>query len=139
MKQARLRRRWIRQPDGEKSKASFPELFFDLVFVFCLIQLSHTLSEDFSSVSVGEAALLILAIWWVWINTTWVTNLLDTDREPVRYLLFALMFAGILMAIALPGAFGEHALPFAAIYASMQIGRSAFAAFASSPATDNRQ
>ncbi len=133
MKQARLKKPWIRRKDAETSKASFPELFFDLVFVFCLIQLSHTLSEEFNSVSVGEAALLILAIWWVWINTTWVTNLLDTDREPVRYLLFALMFAGILMAIALPGAFAEHALPFAAIYAVMQIGRSAFAAYAFLP------
>lgn len=127
-------RRWIRRPGAQKSKASFPELFFDLVFVFCLVQLSHTLSEDFNSVTVGEATLLILAIWWVWINTTWVTNLLDTDREPVRFLLFTLMFAGILMALALPGAFDEHALPFATIYAAMQIGRSAFAAFAFFPA-----
>ena len=46
-------------------------------------------------------------------------NLLNTDSEPVRYLLFALMFAAILMAIALPEAFGDHALPFAAIYALM--------------------
>ncbi|MGV2103734.1 low temperature requirement protein A [Rhizobium sp. 21-4511-3d] len=119
--------RWLRDREAKKSKASFPELFFDLVFVFGLIQLSHTLAEDFTSTAVGEALLLILAIWWLWINTTWVTNLLNTDSEPVRYLLFALMFAAILMAIALPEAFGDHALPFAAIYALMQVGRSLFA------------
>ncbi|WP_337268800.1 low temperature requirement protein A [Oryzifoliimicrobium ureilyticus] len=125
-----VRHHWIREEDAERSKASFPELFFDLVFVFALIQLSHTLASDFTSATAGEAVLLILAIWWVWIHTTWVTNLLDTEREPVRYLLFALMFAGILMAIALPEAFGEHALIFAGIYAAMQIGRSAFTAYA---------
>ncbi len=124
------RRGWIRDPAAKKSKASFPELFFDLVFVFGLIQLSHTLATDFSSATVAEAALLVLAIWWIWINTAWVTNLLDTDREPVRFGLFALMLAGILMAIALPEAYGAHALAFAAIYAAMQICRSAFTAYA---------
>ncbi|MDM9627883.1 low temperature requirement protein A [Rhizobium sp. S152] len=130
MSNANRRRRWIREEGAEKSKASFPELFFDLVFVFALVQLSHTLASDFTSATVGEAALLILAVWWVWINTTWVTNLLDTEREAVRHMLFILMFAGILLAIALPEAFGEHAMAFAAIYAAMQIGRSLFTAYA---------
>ncbi|RDJ03332.1 low temperature requirement protein A [Rhizobium grahamii] len=120
----------IRQAEREKGKASFPELFFDLVFAFALLQLSHTLSSDFTSATAGEALILILAVWWVWINTTWVTNLLDTERDPVRHMLFALMFAGILMAIALPEAFGAHALVFAAIYAVTQVGRSAFTAYA---------
>ncbi len=118
--------RWIRDRDSDNSKASFPELFFDLVFVFGLIQLSHALAADFTSATVGEAFLLMLAIWWLWINTTWVTNLLEPDSLPVRYMLFALMFAGILMAIALPEAFGEHALAFAGVYAATQVGRSAF-------------
>ncbi|HEV7310346.1 low temperature requirement protein A [Ensifer sp.] len=121
------KKRWIRDQESENSKASFPELFFDLVFVFGLIQLSHTLAADFTSATVGEAFLLILAIWWLWINTTWVTNLLDPDSIPVRYMLFALMFASILMAIALPEAFGEHALAFAGVYAAVQVGRSVFA------------
>ncbi|MGR9173175.1 low temperature requirement protein A [Rhizobium sp. KDH_Rht_773_N] len=133
MEQGDDRRQWIRKRDASRSRASFPELFFDLVFVFGLIQLSHTLAADFTSATIGEAALLVLAVWWLWINTTWVTNLLDTDREPVRFLLFALMLAGILLAIALPEAFGEHALPFAAIYVLIQTGRSAFTAWAFFP------
>jgi low temperature requirement protein LtrA len=111
MDRAAQRRGWIRDPAAKKSKASFPELFFDLVFVFGLIQLSHTLATDFSSATVAEAALLVLAIWWIWINTAWVTNLLDTDREPVRFGLFALMLAGILMAVALPEAYGATRWP----------------------------
>ncbi|MBZ7927518.1 low temperature requirement protein A (plasmid) [Ensifer adhaerens] len=117
---------WIRGRDAQETKASFPELFFDLVFVFGLIQLSHTLAADFTSATAGEALLLVLAIWWLWINTTWVTNLLNPDSDPVRYMLFASMFAGILMAIALPNAFGNHAFAFAAAYSAIQIGRSIF-------------
>lgn len=121
---------WIRKADADQTRASFPELFFDLVFVFALIQLAHKLASDFSATAVIEAVLLILAIWWVWIHTTWVTNLLDTEKEPVRLLLFGLMFAGVLLAIALPEAFGNQGLVFAAIYSGMQICRSAFTLYA---------
>ncbi len=121
---------WIRKADADQTRASFPELFFDLVFVFALIQLAHKLASDFSATAATEAVLLILAIWWVWIHTTWVTNLLDTEKEPVRLLLFGLMFAGVLLAIALPEAFGNQGLVFAAIYSGMQICRSAFTLYA---------
>ena len=80
------RRYWLRKGDAEASSASFPELFFDLVFVFALIQLSETLVEDFTFGIASEAVLFILALWWVWIHTTWVTNLLDSEIVPVRIL-----------------------------------------------------
>ncbi len=120
----------IRDKGTEKTKASFPELFFDLVFVFALIQLSHTLVEDLSSTTLAESILLIPAIWWLWVYTTWITNLLDTDEEAVRLLLFALMFGGILLAIALPEAFKQQGQTFAALYCTMQIVRSVFMLFA---------
>ncbi|MBY3128162.1 low temperature requirement protein A [Rhizobium laguerreae] len=123
-------RNWVRKEGAAQTRTSFPELFFDLVFVFALIQLSHALASDFSSTAAIESLLLIFAIWWVWINTTWVTNLLDTDKDPVRLLLFGLMFGGILLAIAIPQAFGEQDLVFAAIYCAMQVGRSVFALYA---------
>lgn len=127
-----LRHDWTR-PEGEEQdqgKATFPELFFDLVFVFALIQLSHTLAEDFGSSAIFEAAILVLALWWVWIHTTWLTNLLNTGKEPVRLMLFAMMFCGVLMAIALPDAFSGQGLVFASIYCVMQISRSLFAVYA---------
>lgn len=121
---------WIRTEEPDQTSASFPELFFDLVFVFALVQLSHTLAEDFSSTAAFESVLLVLAVWWVWINTTWVTNLLHTGREPVRLMLFGLMFGGVLLALALPEAFAEHGLMFALIYCAMQVGRSLFTLYA---------
>ncbi|PZU67002.1 MAG: hypothetical protein DI546_22425 [Rhizobium sp.] len=121
---------WIRHDGQETGKATFPELFFDLVFVFALIQLSHSLAKDFGPTAVLEAGILILSLWWLWIHTTWITNLLNTEKEPVRILLFVLMFGGVLLAIALPEAFAEQGLVFALIYSVMQIGRSLFALYA---------
>lgn len=121
---------WIRQEGEGAEKASFPELFFDLVFVFALIQLSHALAKDFGPTAAVEAGILILSLWWLWIHTTWITNLLNTEKEPVRLLLFVLMFGGVLLAIALPKAFAEQGLVFALIYSAMQVGRSLFALYA---------
>ena len=121
---------WIRREGQDAGKASFPELFFDLVFVFALIQLSHALAKDFGPTAALEAGILILSLWWLWIHTTWITNLLNTEKEPVRILLFVLMFGGVLLAIALPEAFAEQGLVFALIYSAMQVGRSLFALYA---------
>jgi low temperature requirement protein LtrA len=82
----------LRSRDGhEHNKATFVELFFDLVFVFAVTQLSHTLLEHFTVDGIIETTLLLMAVWWVWIYTTWVTNWLDPDKTPVRVMLFALM------------------------------------------------
>ncbi len=124
------KRSWLRKDDHESTKASFPELFFDLVFVFALIQLSETLAADLSFGVAGAALLFIFALWWIWIHTTWVTNLLDAEIEPVRLLLFGLMFLGIILAIALPRAFGDMGLLFALAYSAMQIIRCLFALYA---------
>ena len=53
------------------------ELFYDLVFVFAVTQVSHLLLDDLSWKGAGEAALVLLVVWWAWNYTTWVTNELD--------------------------------------------------------------
>lgn len=58
-------------------------------FRFALIQLSHALAEDFGPTALLEAAILILSLWWLWIHTTWITNLLNTEVEQVRLLLLS--------------------------------------------------
>ncbi|KQS63498.1 hypothetical protein ASG39_15165 [Rhizobium sp. Leaf371] len=116
--------------EGEDDKVAFPELFFDLVFVFSLIQLSHTLAGHYTLLGALEALLMILAVWWVWIFTTWVTNWLDPDRMPVRAMLFALMFGALLLSTAINDAFGDKALLFALSYVAMQVGRSLFTVYA---------
>lgn len=121
--------RLIRQKDAEAGKPTFPELFFDLVFVFALIQLSHTLVKDFGSTAMLEAGVIILALWWLWVQITWLTNMLNTEAGPVRLFLFFMMFTGVLLAIALPKAFQDQSFTFALIYSGMQLTRSLFALY----------
>ncbi len=102
------------------------ELFFDLVFVFAVTQLSHTLLEHLDWGNTLRVGLLMVAVWWVWIYTSWVTNWLDPQRVPVRAALFVLMLAGVVMSASIPQAFGERGLAFAAAYVSMQVGRTLF-------------
>jgi low temperature requirement protein LtrA len=102
------------------------ELFFDLVFVFAVTQLSHTLLHHFTPLGAVQVTLLFLAVWWVWVYTTWVTNWLDPEQTPVRILLFVLMLGGLVLSTSIPKAFEERGLWFACAYAAMQIGRTAF-------------
>ena len=111
---------------ADSGRVSMVELFFDLVFVFAVTQLSHSLLGDLSLHGLAEVGLLLLAVWWVWIYTSWVTNFLDPERLPVRICLFVLMFAGIILSVSIPQAFGERGLVFAISYAFMQVGRTLF-------------
>lgn len=130
MTQGHGRRDLLRQRVADHhNKVSFVELFFDLVFVFAITQISHTLLEHFTPRGLAQAALLLAAVWWVWIYTSWVTNWLDPETPPVRLMLFALMFAGLLLSTSLPEAFGEKGLLFAGAYVAMQLGRTLFALF----------
>ena len=62
------------------SKVTFIELFFDLVFVFAVTQLSDSLIEHFTLLGAVQTLLLMLGMWWVWIYTSWVTNWLELEE-----------------------------------------------------------
>lgn len=116
----------LRSRASHEHKVTFVELFFDLVFVFAITQLSHHLLDHFSVAGVLRTALMLMAVWWVWIFTSWVTNWLDPQTTPVRLALFALMLAGLVLSISIPDAFGSRGWSFAAAYVLMQVGRSLF-------------
>ena len=106
------------------------ELFFDLVFVFAVTQLSHYLLEHHDLAGAAQTLLMFLAVWWAWIYTAWATNWLDPERAPVRLMLSAVMLASLVMSSAIPRAFGEYGLPFALAYVAIQVGRTAYTAWA---------
>src|SRR4029079_13323757 len=83
------------------------ELFFDLVFVFPITQLSHALLHHLTPLGAVQILLLLLAVWWVWIYTAWATNWLDPDKTPVPLVLFLLMLAGPGLSASLPKAFQD--------------------------------
>ena len=106
------------------------ELFFDLVFVFAVTQLSHYLLEHHSPAGALQTLVMFLAVWWAWIYTAWATNWLDPSRAPVRIALLIVMLLSMVMSSTIPGAFGEDGLAFALAYAILQVGRTAYTAWA---------
>jgi low temperature requirement protein LtrA len=125
---------------GEEQRATTLELFYDLVFVFAITQVSHLLLDHLSWEGAAQAGLVLLVVWWAWNYTTWVTNELDPDSLVVRALLIGVMLASLLMAVAIPEAFGEHALLFAGSYVAIQVGRHLFLTFmAAAPGTIERE
>lgn len=116
----------LRERGRDEGRVAFVELFFDLVFVFAVTQLSHGLLAQLDLQGLLHTCLLLFAVWWVWIYTSWVTNWLDPERVPVRLCLFAMMVAGLAMSAAIPQAFGARGMAFALAYAAMQVGRTLF-------------
>jgi low temperature requirement protein LtrA len=129
----------MRRDAAVEQRATTLELFYDLVFVFAVTQVSHLLLAHLDWTGVGQSVLVLLVVWWSWNYTTWVTNELNPASIVVRLLLIALMLASFLMAIAIPGAFGDKALLFAASYVAIQLGRHSFLTFvAAEPGTIER-
>ena len=122
-----------RRNQDEEYGVTTLELFFDLVFVFAITQVSHLLLEHLDWRGALESALVLLVVWWAWMYTTWVTNEVDPDTMPVRFLLLTIMMASLLMAVAIPDAFGEKGLLFAGSYVFIQLLRQAFLAFGATP------
>ena len=121
-----LRDNSLHDHSGGHSKVTSVELFFDLVFVFAVTQLSHHLMQHFTPAGAIETLLLTLAVWWVWVYTSWVTNWLDPERIPTRVLLLVLMLAGLILSASLPHAFDERAQSFACAFVFMQLGRTVY-------------
>ena len=114
-----------RAPDAQRVVTPL-ELFFDLVYVFAIGQLSHHLLEHVDVRTGAETLIMALAVFYAWYMTAWGANWLDPDRLPVRALLVGLMFASLLMSVAIPDAFDGRAWLFVTGYLLLQIGRSAF-------------
>ncbi len=122
-----FRRNLLRARDGHHEERVGPvELFFDLVFVFAVTQLSHFLILHPDPKGFLQAGILFVAVWWVWVETAWVTNWLDVRNIEVRLLLFFLMGVALVMTISLPAAFAERGIIFVATYFLFRFSRHFF-------------
>jgi low temperature requirement protein LtrA len=106
------------------------ELFFDLVYVFAVTQLSQHLLHDLTARGAVETLVLFLAVWWAWNYTAWAMNWIDPDRPQVRVLVLLLMLISLVMSAKIPRAFGDEAVGFAGAYVAIQVVRSGFMVFA---------
>jgi low temperature requirement protein LtrA len=123
----------------EVARAVTPiELFFDLVYVFTVSQLSQHLVEHVDLRGMAETLVLTLAVMYAWFMTVWTSNWLDVERRQVQLALLGLMFASLLMSTSVAGAFGVSFPPwlsdraglFVIGYLAIQLGRTAFAVVA---------
>ena len=118
-------RRLLRDRAGRNQVTNI-ELFFDLVYVFAVTQLSHNLVQHPTVRSALQSALLLAMVWLAWAYTTWVTNWMDPERIEVRLLLVVLALLSLAMSAALPRAFDDLGWVVGASYAVQQVGRSVF-------------
>jgi len=128
---------YVRRRGGEQ-RATYFELFFDLVYVFAITQLSHYLLAHLTWAGAAQAAFLLCAVYWAWNYTTWMTNWFDPEVALVRLVLVVVMLASLLMAVAIPESFGDHGLLFAASYCALQVGRNAFVVGVTPPGAFHR-
>ncbi|HUR22610.1 MAG TPA: low temperature requirement protein A [Acidimicrobiales bacterium] len=92
------------------------ELFFDLVFVFAVTQVTRLLVADTTWTGVLHGMLVLAALWWAWNVYAWLTSTIDVDEGGVRLAILASMVAMFGVALAVPGAFGDEGLLFGAAY-----------------------
>ncbi|MDH4178080.1 MAG: low temperature requirement protein A, partial [Thermoleophilia bacterium] len=105
----------------QEKRAGFLELFFDLVFVFGITQVTALLLDDTSTLGFVRAALVFGLLWWAWSAYTWLTNAIDIERSGVRVLMLGAMAGSFFMALAVPEAYGSDGLWFAAPYVVVRV------------------
>jgi low temperature requirement protein LtrA len=92
---------------GEGSSVTTLELFFDLVFVFALTQVTVAMARDMSGTTVLQGLLVFALLWWSWTGYAWLANLVRADEGLARVGLFAAMAAMFVLALAIPEAFHD--------------------------------
>jgi low temperature requirement protein LtrA len=107
----------------EGEQVSPLELFFDLVFVLALTQCTQLMSNDSTWGGVGKGLLVLGLLWWAWVGYSWITSVVDPEDDSVRLVIFAAMAAMLIVALAVPSAFGGLALEFALAYAAVRYGQ----------------
>jgi low temperature requirement protein LtrA len=107
----------------EGEQVSPLELFFDLVFVLALTQCTQLMSDDPTWEGLGRGVLVLGLLWWAWVGYSWITSVVDPEDDLVRVVVFAAMAAMLIVALAVPNAFGGLALEFALAYAAVRYGQ----------------
>ena len=94
-------------PAGERRVTSL-ELFFDLVFVFAIAQVTALLTDDTTWTGLLRGSALLAALWWAWVCYSWLTNAVRAeDATPARLVILSAMAAMLVASLAVPGAFGD--------------------------------
>jgi low temperature requirement protein LtrA len=97
------------------------ELFFDLVFVFAITQVTALMAAEPTWTGLAKGMLVLSALWWAWASYSWLTNTVNAEEGATRAVMIAAMAATLVASLAVPGAFGSEALLFALAYAVVRL------------------
>jgi low temperature requirement protein LtrA len=111
----------VPEPDTGEKRVTWAELFFDLVFVFAVTQISAFVHHDVSWAGLGRAVVLFVPLWWAWVGTSIHANTHDVDNPLDRIGIFAVALCGLFMALAVPDAYGSRALLFGCGYLAPRV------------------
>ena len=100
----------------DEVRVSTLELFFDLVFVFTITQLTSVLAHHPNGIGVLHVGLMLVVIWWMYGGYAWLTNVVAPDRLAYQLLLLGGMAAFLVISLAIPTAFGNGGVAFGAAY-----------------------
>jgi low temperature requirement protein LtrA len=106
--------------EGER-RTTYLELFFDLVFVFAVTQVTALVAADPTARGFAHGALVFALVWWAWSGYAWMTNAIDVERTETRLLMLAAAAGSFLMAIMVPGAFGDDGARFVLAYVFVRV------------------
>jgi low temperature requirement protein LtrA len=98
------------------------ELFFDLVFVIAFTQCTALMAHDLTWAGLGRGVVALAVVWWAWVCFAWLTSLVDPEEGTVRIVMLLVMVALLMVAFAIPEAFGDRGLWFAVAYGVVRLG-----------------
>ena len=105
-----------REVEGAEQRVLPLELFFDLVFVFAITQVTGFLADNATWEGLLRGLFLLGALWWAWASYAWLTNTLNPEEGAVRIAVFGSMAAMLVVSLATPGAFGVDGIVFGVAY-----------------------
>jgi low temperature requirement protein LtrA len=108
------------EEEGER-RTSYLELFFDLVFVFAVTQVTSLVAHDPTARGFAHGAVVFGLVWWAWSGYAWMTNAIDVERTETRLLMLAAAGGSFFMAISLPDAFGGDGKRFVLAYLLVRV------------------
>ncbi len=106
----------IPSAEEEERRTSYLELFFDLVFVFAITQVTLLLLSNTSPAGFARSALVLALVWWAWSGFTWMTNAIDIESQVTKLLFLAGMAGAFFMALAVPHAYSDQGVWFGSAY-----------------------
>ncbi len=107
--------------EGTEERVKPLELFFDLVFVFALTQVTALISGEPTWQGLAQGVVILGVVWWAWAAYAWLTNTIDPDEGFVRLAMFGAMGAMLVVSLAVPGSFADNAVMFATAYALVRV------------------